>query len=31
LLAAEEAWAAAGFPSDPETLADIASRAAGLS
>jgi poly(A) polymerase len=31
LLAAEEAWVAAGFPSDPETLADIASRAAGLS
>jgi poly(A) polymerase len=31
LLAAEEAWVAAGFPSDPDTLADIASRAAGLS
>jgi poly(A) polymerase len=31
LLVAEEAWVAAGFPSDPETLADIASRAAGLS
>jgi poly(A) polymerase len=30
LQAAEEAWVAAGFPSDPETLADIASRAAGL-
>ena len=30
LRAAEEAWIAAGFPSDRETLADIASRAAGL-
>jgi tRNA nucleotidyltransferase/poly(A) polymerase len=30
LRAAEEAWVAAGFPSDPETLAGIASRAAGL-
>jgi poly(A) polymerase len=30
LQAAEEAWVAAGFPSNPETLADIASRAAGL-
>jgi poly(A) polymerase len=29
LQAAEEAWVAAGFPSDPETLAAIASRAAG--
>jgi tRNA nucleotidyltransferase/poly(A) polymerase len=29
LRAAEEAWIAAGFPSDRETLADIASRAAG--
>ena len=31
LRAAEEAWIAAGFPSDRETLADIASRAAGRS
>ena len=30
LHAAEEAWIGAGFPSDPETLADIADRAAGL-
>jgi poly(A) polymerase len=30
LQAAEEAWVAAGFPCDPEILADIASRAAGL-
>jgi poly(A) polymerase len=29
LRAAEDAWIAAGFPSDRETLADIASRAAG--
>jgi poly(A) polymerase len=29
LQAAEEAWVAAGFPSDPETLAAIAARAAG--
>ena len=28
LQAAEEAWVAAGFPSDPETLAAIAARAA---
>ncbi len=30
LQAAEDAWVAAGFPSDPDTLAGIASRAAGL-
>jgi poly(A) polymerase len=30
LAAAEEAWIAAGFPSDPETLAKIADRVAGL-
>jgi poly(A) polymerase len=29
LAAAEEAWIAAGFPSDPETLANIADRVAG--
>jgi poly(A) polymerase len=29
LAAAEEAWIAAGFPSDPETLASIADRVAG--
>jgi tRNA nucleotidyltransferase/poly(A) polymerase len=30
LAAAEEAWIAAGFPSDPEALAKIADRVAGL-
>ena len=30
LQAAEDAWVAAGFPSDPAALADIASRAADL-
>jgi poly(A) polymerase len=30
LTAAEEAWIAAGFPSDPEAVAKIADRVAGL-
>jgi poly(A) polymerase len=30
LAAAEQAWIAAGFPADPETLAKIADRVAGL-
>jgi poly(A) polymerase len=31
LAAAEQAWIAAGFPADPEALAEIADRVAGLS